>query len=204
MLYLSCSRLLPFRNPTVDTGAAILSSGIKLAAGKSITRPVVLRPSFHSQKCAEGPHIYKKDGWYYLLVAEGGNVLDHQVRMARSKTPLGPYEEPPQGMNPFLFNGMNSEVQSTGHADLVMDAHGYWWAFFLAIRPQSNGSTPLGRESWFVPVEWKKDEWPVFNSRGPVELSVSTALLPAQRHFTGWRDEFTGGEIQSANDCIRR
>lgn len=196
-MYLTVSRLLPYRKTDgEDFRAVIWGTEIDLATGDSLHRPVLLRESFHSRKCAEGPHIYKKDGWYYLLVAEGGNVLDHQVRISRSKKPLGPYEEPPEGMNPFLFNGHHHpDVQSTGHADLIQDTGGNWWAFFLAIRTQANGYAPLGRECWFTPVVWPENEWPIFNDKKPVELQVTTSLLPAQATYTGWIDRFTNGKL---------
>lgn len=196
-MYLTVSRLLPYRRTDGEEFRAVIwGTEIDLATGDSLHRPVLLRESFHSRKCAEGPHIYKKDGWYYLLVAEGGNVLDHQVRISRSKKPLGPYEEPPEGMNPFLFNGHhNPNVQSTGHADLIQDTGGNWWAFFLAIRTQVNGYAPLGRECWFTPVVWPENEWPIFNEKKPVELQVTTSLLPAQATYTGWIDRFTNGKL---------
>jgi len=194
-VYLTVSRLLPYRKTDNEEFRAVIwGTEIDLATGDSLHRPILLRESHHSRKCAEGPHIYKKDGWYYLLVAEGGNVLDHQVRMARSKSPLGPYEEPPHGCNPFLFNGHHHpDVQSTGHADLIQDTNGYWWAFFLAIRTQSNGIAPLGRECWFTPLVWETDQWPVFNNGQTVELQVLTSLLPPQQSSSGWIDDFQTG-----------
>jgi xylan 1,4-beta-xylosidase len=98
-------------------------------------------------------------------------------------------------MNPFLFNGHHHpDVQSTGHADLIQDQSGNWWAFFLAVRTQVNGRAPLGRECWLTPVVWDENEWPVFNAKKPVELQVITSLLPAQATFTGWIDQFTSSE----------
>lgn len=196
-VYLCTSRALPFRKPNVedqDLGAVIFGTEIELSTGRSIGRPTLLRRSRRNNKCAEGPHIYKKDGWYYLLVAEGGTEDEHQVHMARSRHPLGPYEEPPDGLNPFLYNGANKTVQATGHADLVRDTRGNWWAFFLATRKQANGISQLGRESWIVPVEWQEGEWPIFNGKKPVGLQVVTRHLPLQKPFVGWRDDFDQGK----------
>lgn len=98
-------------------------------------------------------------------------------------------------MNPFLFNGEdNKTIINTGHSDLVQDTNGNWWAFFLGSRLASNGMGHLGRETFFCPVEWNEGEWPVFNKGKLIDLTVETTLLPPQKPFTGWRDDFDGGE----------
>ena len=75
---------------------------------------------------AEGPHIYKKDGWYYLLISEGGTELGHKVTIARSRYIDGPYQGNPA--NPILTHanesGQSSPIQGTGHADLVEGTDG--------------------------------------------------------------------------------
>jgi beta-xylosidase len=92
----------------------------------------------------EGPHLYKKDGYYYLLVAEEGSVLNHSVSMARSKDIWGPYESGPA--NPILSNAHTSEYfQNVGHTDLFQDAHGQWWSAALAWRSGPEAVTyPMG------------------------------------------------------------
>ncbi|TKW57778.1 Non-reducing end alpha-L-arabinofuranosidase BoGH43A [Colletotrichum tanaceti] len=73
----------------------------------------------------EGPHIYRKDGWYYLLAAEGGTGLGHMVTMARSNNIDGPYESNPA--NPILTNSNTTDYfQTVGHADLFQDHSGNW------------------------------------------------------------------------------
>ena len=73
-------------------------------------------------QCAEGPHIYKKDGWYYLMIAEGGTEYAHRETIQRSKNVFGPYTPCPH--NPIISHKeyKKSEIQATGHADLVEDA----------------------------------------------------------------------------------
>lgn len=81
----------------------------------------------------EGPHMYKKDGWYYLLIAEGGTELGHRASIARSKNLTGPWEENPA--NPFLTNAGTDELfQTVGHADLFQDEAGNWWGMALSTR----------------------------------------------------------------------
>ena len=80
----------------------------------------------------EGPHIYKKDGYYYLLISEGGTELAHRLTIARSRNIEGPYESNPN--NPILTNcsrlGQSKQIQGTGHGDLVQAGDGNWWMVF--------------------------------------------------------------------------
>ncbi|KAJ3953586.1 hypothetical protein N0V92_009929 [Colletotrichum tropicale] len=81
----------------------------------------------------EGPHVYKKDGFYYLIIAEGGTFLNHMVTIARATSINGPYEANPD--NPILTNANSTEYfQAVGHADLFQDAGGSWWGVAHAMR----------------------------------------------------------------------
>lgn len=110
----------------------------------------------------EGPHIYKKDGYYYLLIAEGGTGPEHAVTVARSKEIFGPYTGNPK--NPILTHrhlGKNYPVCYVGHADLVDDINGNWYMVMLASR-RCEGYIGLGRETFLAKVVWE-DGWPVVN-----------------------------------------
>ncbi|KAK7705857.1 hypothetical protein SLS64_007805 [Diaporthe eres] len=109
----------------------------------------------------EGPRAFKKDGYYYLVIAEGGTYLDHMATIARSKTPMGPYE--PNPANPFLTNANTTEYfQAVGHADLFPDANGNWWGVALAMRADLiNFAVPMGRETVLYPIRWTSEGWPV-------------------------------------------
>ncbi len=118
----------------------------------------------------EGPHIYYKDGWYYLMEAEGGTEYGHHEMILRSKDIYGPYEKNPS--NPILSHVARKRhpIQATGHADLVEGPDGKWWAVFLAIRTKPRPLLHhLGRETFLAPVEWKNG-WPVIGGNGNVEL----------------------------------
>ncbi|KAF2690224.1 glycoside hydrolase family 43 protein [Lentithecium fluviatile CBS 122367] len=119
----------------------------------------------------EGPHIYKKDGYYYLLLAEGGTGLGHMVTMARSTHLYGPYD--PNPANPVFTNANTTEYfQTIGHADLFPDTNGNWWAVALATRSGPEYITyPMGRETILTNVTWSNGSWPVFNNpvRGEME-----------------------------------
>lgn len=178
-----------------DNGAVITGCEIDLETGRSLTTPKVLWQSLHSSLCTEGPHIFKRDGYYYLLVAEGGTHVDHQTRIYRSKSPLGPYDDAPPGINPVIFNGPHPVVQNCGHADIVEDVNGNSWVFFLAVRMQPNGNGPMGRETFMAPLEWNEQGWPVVNKGRPITLDVVDATkLSSLNTYTGWRDSFSGSE----------
>lgn len=128
----------------------------------------------------EGPHLYKKDGWYYLLISEGGTEYGHKVTIARSRSIEGPYESNPA--NPILThinkNAQYSLIQGTGHADFVEAADGSWWVVCLAFRPQSGSHHLLGRETFLAPVRWDANAWPVVNGDGTMTLQMDVPTLP--------------------------
>ena len=130
----------------------------------------------------EGPHIYKKDGWYYLLIAEGGTEMGHKVTIARSRNINGPYEGNPA--NPLLthFNhaGQSNPIQGLGHADFVQAPDGSWWTVCLGFRLQSGANHLLGRETYLAPMEWKRGKWPVINGGECLQLKMQCRTLPQQ------------------------
>ena len=110
----------------------------------------------------EGPHLYKKDGYYYLLIAEGGTSIHHSVMAARSRNVYGPYEGNPA--NPILTHrhlGKDYPIVNVGHGDLAADPEGNWYMVMLASRP-CQGHTNMGRETFLAKVVWEEG-WPVVN-----------------------------------------
>jgi len=133
----------------------------------------------------EGPHIYKVDGLYYLMAAEGGTENGHSEVIFRSKSVDGPYV--PYEQNPILTQRTldpqrKNPITSTGHADLIQTEHGNWWAVFLGCRPYSMSADGLyntGRETFLAPVKWK-DGWPIINpDYAEVQYSYPYPLPPA-------------------------
>ncbi len=137
----------------------------------------------------EGPHIYKKNDWYYLLHAEAGTSVDHAVCVARAKNIFGPWEG--KKSNPILthrYLGKNTDIINVGHADMVDDPNGNWWMVLLASRP-FYGVCPLGRETFMVPFHWE-DDWPCISSKsGLVELEYPLPPLPASNTAPVWSYE---------------
>lgn len=125
----------------------------------------------------EAPHIYKKDGYYYLMIAEGGTGFNHAVTIARSRRIDGAYIG--NKNNPILTHrhlGRNFPVQYVGHADLVETREGSWYMTCLAIRP-TEGHANLGRETFLAKVEWE-DGWPVVNPGIGILLEEQEHSLP--------------------------
>lgn len=155
----------------------------------------------------EGPHLYQRAGWYYLCCAEGGTGPEHSEVVFRSHTVEGPYV--PWDRNPILTQrGLPANapgaVTCTGHADLVVGPDNNWWAVFLGVRPYQGKFSPMGRETFMLPVQWTADGWPVILPKDErVRLSVASpnhvawapsSLLPSAGAFA-WRDDFKEPEL---------
>ncbi len=144
----------------------------------------------------EGPHLYRHDGQYYLMTAEGGTSEGHAVTVCRSHELFGPYEPDPAG--PMLTSRYNPEcpVQYAGHGSLVEAEDGQWYLFHLGSRKALfNGWSVLGRETFAQNVVWKNG-WPRLTSgdalpretfevpqtavvsHAPVSLRFDTPVLP--------------------------
>lgn len=112
----------------------------------------------------EGPHIFKKDGRYYLIAAEGGTGDFHSEVVYRADSVRGPYTR--WSRNPMLTQrllkpGRSNAVHCTGHVDVVQTPEGEWWGVFLGTRPTAgNGFSLLGRETFMLPVKWSRDGFP--------------------------------------------
>ncbi|KAJ4190340.1 hypothetical protein NW755_005481 [Fusarium falciforme] len=140
----------------------------------------------------EGPHLYKKDGWYYLLIAEGGTDLPHCVTIARSRSPSGPFEG--FADNPILTNRNTSEYfQTIGHADFFRDGDGNWWGVALATRSGPEYvNYPMGRETVLFPVSWAENDWP---RPEPVRGRMNTLyLLKSDPGIIGYRQLVDEGD----------
>lgn len=161
-----------------------------------------------SVKITEGPHLYKKDGWYYLFAAEGGTVYEHQESVARSRTlDECSFEVMPNG--PFIgnFDTPDTYLQKQGHGALVDTPSGEWYYASLCGRPWRHDTEPahgtrgwctLGRETSIQKVEWDEDGWPrVVGGHGgqryvDAPKDAIETVAPATRDE---RDEFESDEL---------
>jgi beta-xylosidase len=112
----------------------------------------------------EGPHIYGKDGYYYLLVAEGSGQINHAATIARSKTLNGTWESSPH--NPLVSNNNTDQYfQTVGQANLFQDVDRNWWGVALTSRGgpilYNKSIFPMGRETALYSVSWPQNGWPV-------------------------------------------
>ncbi len=154
---------------------------------------------------AEAPHLYKINGYYYLMIAEGGTSHNHAVTIARSRAVTGPYEPNPR--NPILTHrhlGLDYPIVGTGHADLVQTQAGEWWMVLLAMRPYGGYFYNLGRETFLAPVRWEED-WPVVSpGTGRVEFTYPAPDLPEQRRLAEPAcDNFDGSTLAPVWNFIR-
>ncbi len=112
---------------------------------------------------AEGPHLMARPGGgWLLLVAEGGTARDHAVCVAYAEDITGPYRGDPA--NPRLTHrdlGARTAIADVGHADLVDDGRGGWWAVMLAVQLDDGWTALPGRQTHLVPVAWE-DGRPLF------------------------------------------
>ncbi|MBN1499178.1 MAG: glycoside hydrolase family 43 protein [Spirochaetes bacterium] len=141
----------------------------------------------------EGPHLYRRNGYYYLMTAEGGTVLRHAVTMARSKKIDGPYEIDPQ--NPVLtsFDNPLLELQKAGHASLVETQNGDFYMVHLCGRHvPSRGRCTLGRETSIQKMKWSSDGWLRLECGGnEAQVTVESPGLPEHKwEAENARDDF--------------
>jgi xylan 1,4-beta-xylosidase len=140
----------------------------------------------------EAPHLYKRDGYYYLITAEGGTAWNHAVTMARSRSLTGPYELHPDTYILSARDRPDAPLQRAGHADLVETPEGEPWMVYLCGRPLPNrGRCVMGRETAIQPMRWADDGW-LYTASGdsiPV-LEIPTPTLDAPTPTLPTRSDF--------------
>lgn len=127
--------------------------------------------------CIEAPHLYKRNGYYYIMCAEGGTGYGHSVTMGRSKNVWGPYEKDPQNpivtsipgdfnerhdpdhLKPKYFNP-DSILQKSGHGSYIENELGEVYLVHLTSRPfVPELRCTLGRETAMQKMKWTEDGW---------------------------------------------
>ncbi|MCR4588821.1 MAG: family 43 glycosylhydrolase [Lachnospiraceae bacterium] len=138
-----------------------------------------------NKRAPEGPHLFRKDGYYYLILAEGGTGPGHRVSIFRSRTLKGNYEPCP--WNPIMRQwDENAPIQRCGHGELVDTPDGRWYMVYLCGRKVED-YTILGRETALDPVEWTAEGWPVVN-RGKGPSCFQRKPYPEITHVTNLKN----------------
>lgn len=148
----------------------------------------------------EGPHIYKKNGKYYLMCAEGGTGGNHSEVIFMSDSPKGPYV--PADNNPILTQryfpkDRKEKVDWAGHADLVETPEGQYYGVFLAIRPNEKNRVNKGRETFILPVDWS-GKYPVFQN-GLVPMKPKLKLPAGVQNQNGQNGFLPNGNFTYAD-----
>jgi xylan 1,4-beta-xylosidase len=177
------------------------------AAERRLVGPERLIFQGTSAGMTEGPNLYRRDGWYYLVTAEGGTSWEHQVTVARSRELFGPYEADPAG--PLLTSAGRPDLalQKAGHGSLVETPDGQWFLAHLTARPYTPlGRCVLGRETALQRVTWTAEGWPRIDGGVPAE-TIPVSSLPAREAAGGGgeeTDDFDGTALGPNWSTLRR
>ncbi|MFF7337661.1 glycoside hydrolase family 43 protein [Streptomyces sp. NPDC008163] len=159
----------------------------------------------------EGPHLYHRDGWYYLVTAEGGTGWNHAVTVARARRPEGPYATDPAG--PLLTSAGHEDhpLQKAGHGSLVATPAGEWFLAHLVARPLTpRGACVMGRETAIQRIDWTPDGWPRLadapgeDPAAPRTTVPGPALPPAPFPDPPARDDFDAPDLGPLWSTLRR
>ncbi|MDE5419558.1 glycoside hydrolase family 43 protein [Labilibaculum sp. DW002] len=157
---------------------------------------------------AEGPHLFKIDGEYILLIGEGGTSEFHAVTIFNSKNLWGPYV--PNHANPIMTHrhlGYTYPIIQTGHADLVQTQNGEWWSVMLAKRP-IDGYSILARETFLAKIEVTRQESGVTLIYNPGKGLLQTEQKRPDLTWTpvpelNSKDNFDSETISLEWNCLR-
>lgn len=146
-----------------------------------------------NKRASEGPHLLKKDGYYYLFEAEGGTGQGHRITVSRSRSLYGRYEPCPY--NPIMRqNDEGAVIQRCGHGKPVQTQNGQWYMVYLCGRKLDGEYSMLGRETALDPITWTADGWPIVNNLdGPSTLQIKPDL-PIEEWEDIFYDDFNSDE----------
>ncbi len=204
-----------FRNKNIDKRAIILQE-IDIANKCLIGKPVQITQGGTERRFVEAPHLYKHNGWYYLMVAEGGTGYGHSVVVLRSRKIDGPYEcyegnpiitswpedfsASENGTSFYMFDRYNPDsiLQKSGHGSLVETQTGEWYVAHLCARPlMPEKLCPLGRETSIQKMMWTEDDRLVMADGSKLAKSdVPAPAIPEHK----WEEEPIREDFDG--DCV--
>lgn len=170
--------------------------------GLAVAGPMKTAWDGTGERCSEGPHLFKKDGYYYAMVAEGGTGYGHGINVGRSTSLYGTYENSPY--NPVMRQlNPDAPIQRAGHGKLVQDQNGDWWCYYLCGRPNGGKYTTVGRESALDPVQWTEDGWFTINEGKGPSLTQLAPDLPEVCYERNLFDDFEEDSLNSEWEFVR-
>lgn len=184
----------------------IIAPGITIVPLDDTCTKVIRKPiqawEGTGERCPEGPHILKKDDFYYAIIAEGCTGYGHGINVGRSKSLFGPYE--PSPYNPVMRQkDTTAPIQRTGHGKLVQTQNGDWWVTYLCGRPNDGNYTTIGRETALDPVQWTEDGWFTINNGNGPSLEQTAPLLPQTTYSAFERDDFNSDKLNLNWEFVR-
>jgi xylan 1,4-beta-xylosidase len=190
--------------PGRNAFAGIVLQEYSVAEGRLVGEPVnIFRGS--ALGITEGPHLYRKDGYYYLVTAEGGTGWDHAVTVARSRSLHGPYEISPH--HPLLSarGQPGHPLQKAGHGSFVETPDGQWYVAFLCSRPLgAKRRCMLGRETALLPFDWPEGGWPQLRAGSLPGVSFELARATgAPGYLPAFTDDFAAAELNPQWNTLR-
>lgn len=197
--------LWDYRMETPNKSCGIVMQEYDPQQKKLIGKPIKIFDGTRFAK-TEAPHLIEREGWYYLITAEGGTGTGHCVTIARSKELFGPYEVDPN--NPMLTSRNHPEwpLQCAGHASLVETLNHEWIIAHLCTRP-IHGEVPiLGRETALQKVEWTKEGWLQLANGGSLPESQIEVVMNDERSAENqsiFRDDFDQNTIDLEWNTLR-
>ncbi len=174
---------------------------------KSLIGPIKQIFKGTDRALVEAPHLYKRNGYYYLLTAEGGTEYAHAATLARSRNVDGPYELHPDTHLLSSWGHPEAPLQKAGHGSLVETQNGEWFLAHLCGRPIDGKHCTLGRETAIQKCVWADDDWvyldhgtmvPVIQSHGPVGIPL--APFPDAE----WHGRFDSNELDINFQSLRQ
>ncbi len=181
--------------PGRDPFSGIVVQEVDIGSGR-VAGPAIVIFAGTELGVVEGPHLYQRDGWYYLVTAEGGSSYEHAVTVARSRSITGPYEVHPTNPVVSSFDRLDLPLQKVGHASLVDAPDGTWWMAALCARPLTPlGRCVLGRETAILPVDWTADGWPYVVGDVALQQVPGPAVPPQPWPVPDEWDDFDGAVL---------
>ncbi len=174
------------------------------AEEKKLTGPVrkIIEGEDH---VLEGSNLYKVNGYYYIILADGGTGFNHSVSVRRAKNIKGPYEQDTMPQILTARNHPDHSIQRAGHGSLIETQTGDWYMAYLSARPLTNKECPLGRETSLQKCVWTTDGWLRMAEGDGLPTAETEAPGLPETPFTSRpeKDDFNESELSLIYQSLR-